>query len=648
MAFHSKAPFALRVQFKRIFMKKSTFLARTACASLLVFATANIANAAPNTTPLAAASQIPPHASFNPPPFVIFKSVLTTRPENQFDGSSLMRSNEHSVANELHNANTPLHFTTGLYGTTGYGALLAQFRTSEFYGTVAGFYTYAGDYRDGGGYKIGERDNTNNAFGYKRVSTQAMLGWTPNAENDLRATFVYDNLLDDKQPHSQGMDILRTTRYFGRADYRLGQADNSNTFRAWAQFIDISRRGDNNSLRNGAGATLRIDRQFVNAGTKYDIDFAEDYHSQTSLTYASDDKNVRTFAPTGAQTAWVVPRAVVRELQVAETFSWQFASAHKLSLGAEYAYNWSRAREANAVLNGSTLRETFYDIYGKWMPDKEVEHGVSVATRYEFAPSSHHNLALDLQSIEVIGDVDQRYSSVGNPFLEKSRHNRARLEFSVGSEGFGEYLKPRPVANDEENSADGVAEVSDDFGVRVSGSFLADMANDFFINAPKNGNYQDIITHNADVQLYIARLGLETNLWRGLGFRVSGYYNYGEDTTNNEALYQIRPLEGQFALDYEGAAGFGKWNVGVSCRAAAKQTRRSKFALDSEKAGFAVADLYATIAWNKTLALKIGVDNVFDKEYSEYISASHVDALTTPSYVNAPGRTFYVAISGSF
>lgn len=646
-------------------MKNLPFLARTACASLLVF---TAANAAPNTTPLAAASQIPPHASFNPPPFVMFQKVLTTRPENQFDGSSLMRSNEHSVANELHNANTPLHFTTGLYGTTGYGALLGKFRTSEFYGTLAGFYTYAGDYKDGGGYKIGERRDTTtkNAFGYKRVSTQAMLGWTPNAENDLRATFVYDNLLDDKQPHSVGMDYLRTTRYFGRADYRLGQADDSNTLRAWAQFIDISRRADNDSLRKGGnGATIRIDRQFVNAGSKYDIDFAEDYHSQTSLTYASDDKNVGFFNPMGVRLAWIAPRAVVRELQVAQTFSWQFATAHKLNLGAEYAYNWSKAREADGAVpnnaTGGTItpREYFYDIYGKWMPDKNIEHGVSVATRYEFAPTSRHNLAVDLQSIEVIGDVDQRYGAAsnlniaGNPFLKKSRHNRARLEFSLGSESFGGYLKPRAVVSDEENSADSEAGASDDFGLRVSGSFLADMANDFFVNAPRNGNYDNTITgnivfRNADVQLYIARLGLEANLWRGLGVRLNGWYNYGEDTTNKQPLYQVRPLEGQFALDYEGAAGFGKWNVGVSCRAAAKQTRRSKFALDSEKAGFAVADLYATIAWNKTLALKFGVDNVFDKEYSEYISASHVDALTTASYVNAPGRTFYVSVSGSF
>ena len=287
------------------------------------------------------------------------------------------------------------------------------------------------------------------------------------------------------------------------------------------------------------------------------------------------------------------------------------------------------------------------------MADKNIEHGASVATRYEFAPTSRHNLAVDLQSIEVIGDVDQRYGSTGNPFLKKSRHNRARLEFSLGSESFGGYLKPQAVVSDEENSADSDAGASDDFGLRVSGSFLADMANDFFVNAPRDGNYDNTITgnivfRNADVQFYIARLGLEANLWRGLGVRLNGWYNYGEDTTNKQPLYQVRPLEGQFALDYEGAAGFGKWNVGVSCRAAAKQTRRSKFALDSEKAGFAVADLYATIAWNKTLALKFGVDNVFDKEYSEYISASHVDALTTPSYVNAPGRTFYVTVSGSF
>ena len=623
------------------FMKKSVFLSRTACAGLLVLA-ANIANAAPNTTPLAAASQIPPHASFNPPPFVMFQGVLTTRPENQFDGSSLMRSKEHSVANELHNANTPFHFTTGLYGTTGYGAALAKFRTSEVYGTLAGFYTYAGDYRDGGGYKIGDRDNTNNAFGYKRVSGQAMLGWTPNPDNELRGTFVYDNLLDDRQPHSEKMDILRTTRYLGRVDYRFGQADNSNTLRAWAQAIDISRRGDNDSLRNGNGMSLRIDRQFVNAGAKYDVDFAESYHSQTSLTYASDDKNVRTFSPAGVQ-SWVVPRAIVRELQVAETFSWQLAQAHKLSAGVEYVYNWSRAREANAVINGSTLRDTFYNNYGQWMDEKDVEHGVSGAVRYEFAPSSQHNLAVDLQSIETIGDVDQRYANTGNPFLEKSRHNRARLEFSVSSEGFGGYLKPKPSGVDDTNED---AETSYDFGgVRVSGSFLADIAKDFFTYVP---NDSSMLTRNADVQFYITQLNIETNLWRGLGFRASGWYNYAQDTTNSQPLYQVRPLEGQFALDYEMDVGFGKWNVGASCRAAAKQTRRSSFALDSEKAGFAVADLYATIAWNKTLALKIGVDNVFDKEYSEYISASHVDALTTPSYVNAPGRTFYVTLSGSF
>ena len=631
-------------------MKNSTLFARAACAGAIIFA-ANAATAAPNSAPLAAASQIPPHASFNPPPFVMFQSVLTTRPENQFDGSSIMRSKEHSVANELHSANTPFHFTTGLYGTTGYGAALAKFRTSEVYGTLAGFYTYAGDYKDGGGYKIGERDNTNNAFGYKRVSGQAMLGWTPNAENELRGTFVYDNLLDDRQPHSLGMDILRTTRYFGRVDYRFGQADGSDTLRAWAQFIDISRRGDNKTLRNGAGATLRIDRQFVNAGAKYDIDFAETYHSQTSLTYASDDKNVRTFTPAGVQ-SWVVPRAVVRELQLAQTFSWQLASAHKLSAGVEYAYNWARAREANAVLNGTSLRDTFYNNYGQWISEKDVEHGVSGALRYEFTPNSRGNVAVDLQSIEVIGDVDQRYSSVGNPFLKTSRHNRARLEFGVSNEGFGGYLNPVNSSenlgeNGEENSADS------EFGIRVSGSVLGDMAKNFFVNAPKDGNYDkiitaDTVTRNADVQFYIARLGIETNLWGGLGFRVNGWYNYAEDSTNSQPLYQIRPLEAQFAIDYEMAVSFGKWNVGASCRAAAKQTRRSSFALDSEKAGFAVADLYATIAWNKMLALKFGVDNVFDKEYSEYISASHVDALTTPSYVNAPGRTFYVTLSGSF
>lgn len=85
----------------------------------------------------------------------------------------------------------------------------------------------------------------------------------------------------------------------------------------------------------------------------------------------------------------------------------------------------------------------------------------------------------------------------------------------------------------------------------------------------------------------------------------------------------------------------------------AKQTRRDDdinkgLGIDRDKAGFALLDIYAGISLYDKIGLRFGVDNVLDKTYSEYISASHVEAIAPTAIINAPGRTFYVSIHGNF
>ena len=98
---------------------------------------------------------------------------------------------------------------------------------------------------------------------------------------------------------------------------------------------------------------------------------------------------------------------------------------------------------------------------------------------------------------------------------------------------------------------------------------------------------------------------------------------------------------------------FGKFNIGSALRAVAKQTRRDDsvatgLGIDRDKAGFAVLDIYAGLSIYDKIGLRFGVDNVLNKAYSEYVSASHVEAIAPTAIINAPGRTFYISIHGNF
>lgn len=54
------------------------------------------------------------------------------------------------------------------------------------------------------------------------MGANIILGFVSNAFNELKTTFLYDNIADDKQTHYI-MDLVKTFRYAFRFDYRLGE-----------------------------------------------------------------------------------------------------------------------------------------------------------------------------------------------------------------------------------------------------------------------------------------------------------------------------------------------------------------------------------------------------------------------------------------
>ena len=613
---------------------------------------------------LANSNQIKPLVSFSPPPLITPMNALSHKVENQFDNSL---RDYHSVTNTLDNAFNPFHFASGIYGNSTYNTLLAKFRASKVYGALNAHYTKANSYKDGDGNKVN--------FGYKRAGANAMLGLVLNSYNEFKTTFLFDDIIDDKQLHYV-MDPVDTKRYIFKFDYRLGEEDLSNTLNLSALYRDFSRRANNYDLRPTAQAKtkMKVKRQIFDINARYDISW-QSIHNEFGALYTQDRHLAKRFMMNGTtmpdftHNGYRFANVLAHQISVFESIKFDFNEQNALNLGVHYDYNVANIKDKDVVVATQgqmqiTANNMWFAHYGKRVDDNIKKDALSLALKYEFKPFSNHSYALNLQSIERIPTNDERFVAinppnpnqaqahaqawVSNPFLKPERRNQIKFETQIKSEFFGEYMHSKYNEN----------------AFSVGGYIMSDFAKDFIIydrflsytnaNATQQANYRKhIITRNVDARVFSANANVAFNFWGNFGAKLNLWAAYGQNDTDKRPLYQIRPLEAQLNLDYEDYAFFGKFNVGSALRAVAKQTRRDDdinkgLGIDRDKAGFALLDIYVGISLYDKIGLRFGVDNVLDKTYSEYISISHVEAIAPTAIINAPGRTFYVSIHGNF
>ncbi|MGE4125082.1 MAG: TonB-dependent copper receptor [Pusillimonas sp.] len=133
-------------------------------------------------------------------------------------------------------------------------------------------------------------------------------------------------------------------------------------------------------------------------------------------------------------------------------------------------------------------------------------------------------------------------------------------------------------------------------------------------------------------------------------------YVYGQNRTDSKPLAQQPPLELRLGLNY----AQGPWSAGVLWRLAAAQHRYdigSGGVVSNGKdlgpsSGFGVLSLNAGWRPNKTVLVTAGVDNVFNKTYSEHLSKSGANIPGNVAFVNRrinePGRVFWLKAQVAF
>lgn len=157
---------------------------------------------------------------------------------------------------------------------------------------------------------------------------------------------------------------------------------------------------------------------------------------------------------------------------------------------------------------------------------------------------------------------------------------------------------------------------------------------------------------NVDALIMGGELGIAQKLSDEWKADASLAYSWGENRTDGKALPQMPPLESRFGLSWEK----GDWTTTGLVRVVSRQNRvaindGNVVGKDfSKSAGFTIFSLNTAYKINENMKLSAGVDNLFDKTYSEHLNLAGNSGFGYSSNVpvNEPGRNFWAKINVSF
>ena len=172
--------------------------------------------------------------------------------------------------------------------------------------------------------------------------------------------------------------------------------------------------------------------------------------------------------------------------------------------------------------------------------------------------------------------------------------------------------------------------------------------NDFILRKPVGGY------GNVDARLY----GFEAEVTRTVSPRwtlgASLAYTRGDDRTNDAALPQIAPLEANLTAKYS----HRKMEANAVWRLVSKQNRFHKgygsvTGTDyGPTGGFGILSLSLAYRPDENLTFSLGVDNLFNKTYAEFVNYSEAAipalGISAGGHITEPGRTLWLKGSYKF
>ncbi|MBV2208830.1 MAG: TonB-dependent copper receptor [Thermomonas sp.] len=489
---------------------------------------------------------------------------------------------------------------------------------TQGYVRVAANRSEASDYDDGTGVRV--------PSAWKKWNADVALGWTPDA----------DTLLELSLGAGDGQ-----ARYGGRS------MDGSKFERS--------------------STTLRFERSFAGVLSKLQASAYRNSADHVMDNYTLRDPNPASSMPMAM--ASNVYR-VTEGGRVASIWAW---NAFELTAGVDTQESRHRKRSASgrdvyltkAWMRDATLRNTGVFAEGTWSPASAQR--VVAGARMDAAKVTDHRAMLGMTVNPTAGQTRSEHLPAG--FI--------RYERDVSSSGLGWYAGLGHVARMPDywelfsansgpmGSANAFAGVRPekttqlDAGVQWRGeqssawvSGYVGNISDYILFRYMSGGMMGStsMASNVDARIHGAEAGGEWRPAKNWALEGSVAWAWGSNEDAHAPLPQMTPLEGRVSLAYDN----GRWSGGALLRMVAAQTR---VALSQgnvtgrdlgPSAGFATVALSTGYRVSERVQLTAGVDNVFNRNYSEHLNlAGNADFgyPAMPVRIHEPGRNLWLKLN---
>jgi len=159
-----------------------------------------------------------------------------------------------------------------------------------------------------------------------------------------------------------------------------------------------------------------------------------------------------------------------------------------------------------------------------------------------------------------------------------------------------------------------------------------------------NGDLNPLQFANVEAELY----GFDADFGTLLSdhWRLDGVISYvrGKRRDIDDNLYRIAPLNGLLALTYDHV----HWSVTAETVLAADQDKVSVTNEEEQTDGYALLNLHGNYRFQRNLLLTAGVNNVFDKEYSDHLNGYNRVRDSDVAFgdrLPGPGRSLFARVN---
>ncbi len=498
-------------------------------------------------------------------------------------------------------------------------------------GGEQGYIVLQGSKKSADNYTDGNGDEIRSS--YESRQGHIDLGWAPNDNHEFKISYE-KTYIDDALFQGATMDAPSSEGQTSRFNYQgdnISQAIQSIEVDLYASEVDHLM--DNYTFRPTTPIANQLEAPSNVKTTGAKLKLTSQVH-HTTLDYGVQIEQLEKIAwvqrPTGTRifNLWPSTEHTTQSLFLESTT--QLSSKQTLIAGLRYETVNAKAKEALAITDaGNSANALYRATYTNYSGNTENNNThVNMLLRYEQALQNGLHSFIGLSRTHRNPDATELYMArggmaqwIGNPDLKPETHNQLDIGLSQNTGTTQWTLSAYYDA--------------------IENYILRDFAQNQTADVNITGTHNVYL--NKEAVIYGAEASGQYSPSPQWLIGASANFTKGHNTTDNRNLSNMAPLSGHIFTQYQ----IKDWDVGARLNLASEQTDVNNEYGELKTPAWSTVDLYGHYQFNQQAILSLGVDNLFNHAYQNYLNRT--DAFSGNTYkVYEPGQTVWARLNIQF